>query len=251
MNSKNFTRTSLLAAWAMFAFVATAQQPAPSQPSPAPESPAGSMPHEMMDPHHMMMMHHSEMGNLINRLVNEFSALENEKDPVALKKKMDDYRALLGELQTRFQEGDGMMGMQGPMSQHPISMQHAEQAMGFSQTATTHHFLLKNDGGVIQVEANDPNDAHNRDLIRTHLTHIAHAFSAGDFSDPMAVHDKVPDGVPVMQRLKADIRYTFDQTPQGGRVSIQTANPQALDAIHDFLRFQIEEHQTGDSLNVQ
>jgi hypothetical protein len=30
-----------------------------------------------------------------------------------------------------------------------------EQGMGFSQAATTHHFLLKSDGGVIQVEVND------------------------------------------------------------------------------------------------
>jgi hypothetical protein len=123
--------------------------------------------------------------------------------------------------------------------------------MGFSQTETTHHFFLKKDGGVIQVEANDPKEAQNRDLIRTHLAHIAQAFAAGDFSDPLAVHDKVPDGVPVMERLKGDIRYTFEQTPQGGRVVVSTANMQALDAIHQFLRFQVSEHQTGDSLTLE
>jgi hypothetical protein len=130
-------------------------------------------------------------------------------------------------------------------------LQHCEKAMGFSQTETTHHFFLKKDGGVIQVEANDPKEAQNRDLIRTHLAHIAQAFAAGDFSDPLAVHDKVPDGVPVMERLKGDIRYTFEQTPQGGRVVVSTANMQALDAIHQFLRFQVSEHQTGDSLTLE
>jgi hypothetical protein len=30
-----------------------------------------------------------------------------------------------------------------------------ERGMGFSQSTTTHHFFLKADGGVIQVEAND------------------------------------------------------------------------------------------------
>ena len=123
--------------------------------------------------------------------------------------------------------------------------------MGFSQTETTHHFLLKADGGVIQVEANDPKDTRNRDLIRMHLTHISQAFAAGDFSDPLAVHDKVPDGVPVMQRLKGDIHYTFEETPQGGRVLIKATNLQALDAIHEFLRFQVREHETGDSLDVK
>jgi len=48
-----------------------------------------------------------------------------------------------------------------------------EQGMEFSQTATTHHFFLKSDGGVIQVEVNDPKDTTNRDNIRMHLTHIA------------------------------------------------------------------------------
>jgi hypothetical protein len=101
------------------------------------------------------------------------------------------------------------------------------------------------------VEVNDPNDTQNRDLIRTHLSHVAQAFAAGDFSDPLVVHDKVPDGVPVMQRLKGDIHYTFEQTPQGGRVLIHTANAQAVEAIHQFLRFQIKEHQTGDSVKVE
>ena len=125
-----------------------------------------------------------------------------------------------------------------------------DQVMGFDHLKTTHHFLLKPDGGVIQVEANEPKDTQSRDLIRSHLTHVSHAFAAGDFSDPLAVHDKYPDGVPVMQRLKGEIRYTFEETPHGGRVLIKTANPQALDAIHQFLRFQVKDHQTGDGLNV-
>ncbi len=54
-----------------------------------------------------------------------------------------------------------------------------------------------------------------------------------------------------MQRLKADIRFTFEELPQGGRVLINTTNHQALDAIHEFIRFQIREHQTGDNLTVK
>jgi len=54
------------------------------------------------------------------------------------------------------------------------------EGMGFSQTATTHHFFLKADGGAIQVEANDPADKSIRDSIRLHLSHIANAFASGD-----------------------------------------------------------------------
>ena len=239
MKSTIMIATLLLAILSLFAFRATAQQSEPHR---------GGVPSEdMMAQHQNMMTQHQEMGNLIDRLLKSFSALENEKDPALLKKELAEHAALLKELQSKFQQNSAMMPM-GQMSEHSVMMQHGEKAMGFSQTQTTHHFFLKNDGGVIQVEANDPKDTQNRDLIRTHLTHIAQAFAAGDFSDPLAVHDKVPDGVPVMQRLKGDIRYIFEQTPQGGRVVISTANPQALDAIHQFLRFQVREHQTGDSL---
>jgi hypothetical protein len=34
--------------------------------------------------------------------------------------------------------------------------------------------------------------------------------------------------------------------PTGGRVRISTKNQDALNAIQDFLRFQIEDHDTGD-----
>jgi hypothetical protein len=126
-----------------------------------------------------------------------------------------------------------------------------EAAMGFSQTATTHHFTLTRDGGVIQVEVNDASDAAGRDQIRQHLSHIAHAFAAGDFDTPMLVHDRVPPGVNVMQRLKSEIRYEYEETTGGARVRIETKNADALAAIHDFLRFQITDHQTGDPLEVK
>jgi hypothetical protein len=141
-----------------------------------------------------------------------------------------------------------------PKTECPMHDAHAqmnergEKGMGFSQTATKHHFFLKQDGGVIQVEANDQKDETNRDNIRMHLGHIARAFQSGDFDIPMFVHDTIPPGVPEMKRLQKQILFTFEETPAGGRVVISTANAEALAAIHRFLRFQIEEHKTGDPL---
>ncbi|MCA1628805.1 MAG: hypothetical protein LC785_12220 [Acidobacteria bacterium] len=51
-----------------------------------------------------------------------------------------------------------------------------EKGMGFSQSATTHHFILTGDGGAIQVEAHDAKDAASRDGISGHLAHIARLF---------------------------------------------------------------------------
>ena len=136
-------------------------------------------------------------------------------------------------------------------SAHTQMNERGEKGMGFSQTATTHHFLLNSNGGVIQVEAKDSADATNRDEIRMHLGHIANAFQSGDFDIPMFVHDTVPPGVPEMKRLRKDIQYSFEETPNGGRVVISSANKEAIEAIHRFLRFQIEEHKTGDQMDVR
>ncbi|MGH9935527.1 MAG: hypothetical protein ACREAM_04720, partial [Blastocatellia bacterium] len=111
-----------------------------------------------------------------------------------------------------------------------------DKAMGFSHAKTTHHFLLKTDGGVIQVEANDASDTASRDQIRQHLKHIAKKFSGGDFAAPMFIHAQTPPGVPVMKRLKAEIKYQFEELERGGRVLISTDNPEAVKAIHAFLR---------------
>jgi hypothetical protein len=35
--------------------------------------------------------------------------------------------------------------------------------------------------------------------------------------------------------------------PNGARVKVSSQNPKAVAAIHDFLRFQIQDHRTGDS----
>jgi hypothetical protein len=45
-------------------------------------------------------------------------------------------------------------------------------------------------------------------------------------------------------------RYVFEETPNGGRVVISSTDKHALNAIHCFLRFQIEEYKTGDPVEV-
>jgi hypothetical protein len=129
---------------------------------------------------------------------------------------------------------------------HDAMMHRGEKGMGFSQTATTHHFLLKPDGGVISVSANDPKDTASRDQIRMHLTHIAHSFSEGNFSIPMFVHDQEPPGVPTMKRLANEIGYKVRETQLGGEVAISSKSKEAVQAIHEFLTFQVREHKTGD-----
>ena len=148
-----------------------------------------------------------------------------------------------------------MRGGENSKSQHDSHGAHdaalderGERAMGFSQTATVHHFLLESDGGRIQVEVKDSSDTSTRDLVRQHLSHVARAFAAGDFDTPALVHARVPPGTDTMRRLKSEITYAYEQTGAGARIRITTNNAEALAAVHAFLRFQIEDHRTGDRL---
>ena len=126
-----------------------------------------------------------------------------------------------------------------------------DKVMGFDHTKTTHHFILDRDGGAIEVNANETNDLESRDEIRGHLTHIASMFAKGNFNAPILIHEQNPPGATVMQKLKDEIKYAFEKTERGGRVRISTKNAEALAAIYEFLRFQIREHKTGDSLEVR
>jgi hypothetical protein len=132
-------------------------------------------------------------------------------------------------------------------TQHQADVEtHGDAAMGFPHDSTTHHFRLLPDGGAIEVTVNGSKDVQNIQAIRTHLTHIVTMFSNGDFSIPMFVHSQVPPGVTEMKDERAEISYSFEALPDGGNVRISTKNHDALNAIHDFLTFQIQDHQTGD-----
>src|SRR6185295_14985082 len=140
--------------------------------------------------------------------------------------------------------GQQQHDMHGSMPQKQMDEMNkrGNEAMGFDQAKTTHHFLLAKDGGSIEVQANDAKDTASRNQIREHLRHITTMFKDGNFEVPMLIHAQNPPGADVMQKLKADIGYKFKELESGASIKISTSNADALQAVHDFLRFQIEEH---------
>jgi hypothetical protein len=136
-------------------------------------------------------------------------------------------------------------------STHQQMEHRGNQGMGFDQQKTTHHFLLRKDGGAIQVTANSAADKSSTEEIQMHLRHIAGAFQSGDFNIPMFVHDQTHPGVATLKKLKDQIKYKYEAAENGGRVAISSANAEAVNAIHEFLKFQITEHKTGDTLEVR
>jgi hypothetical protein len=136
-------------------------------------------------------------------------------------------------------------------SQHHAEMnQRGDKAMGFGHLKTTHHFRLFKDGGAIEVTANETSDKDSTEQIREHLSHISVLFSDGNFSIPMLVHNELPDGAKTMAAMKGEITYQFEEKERGGQVRITGKNREAISAIHQFLRYQIKEHKTGDTMEI-
>ena len=126
--------------------------------------------------------------------------------------------------------------------------QRGDAAMGFDQDKVRHHFLLTPNGGVIEVSVNGEAGAATLLQIREHLQSISKQFTAGDFKSPLATHAEAPAGVSVMMDRKDRIRYAYEETPYGAKVVINTKDRKARTAVHDFLRYQIREHATGDPI---
>jgi hypothetical protein len=133
---------------------------------------------------------------------------------------------------------------------HDQVKERGAHVMGFDQDATVHHFRLHPDGGAIDIGVKDGADAANRGAIRSHLPHIAQMFADGNFEAPMLIHDTNVPGTARMADLKSRIRFVYVETPQGGRLDIFTSDPGALAAVHEFMRFQIADHRTGDTTAV-
>jgi len=127
------------------------------------------------------------------------------------------------------------------------SSSQSQNPMGFDQDKTTHHFVLTSSGGHIEVTVRDASDHANLSAIREHLTHIAVQFEAGDFNIPVLVHGEKPPGSEVMKQRKDQIEYRFEVLKDGGRITMTAKDRHVLEAIHEFLRYQIQEHRTGDS----
>ena len=125
--------------------------------------------------------------------------------------------------------------------------EHGDHVMGFSHEKTTHHFELHSDGGLIDVRANDVKDVKSRDEIRSHFRHIATMFANGNFNAPMLVHGKAVPGTATMTQLKDQLHWDLQETPRVARIVITADSKPALKAVHQFLRFQIQDHKTGDS----
>ena len=124
-----------------------------------------------------------------------------------------------------------------------MDMRHGT-VVGEDPMALEHQFVAQSDGGDIILERQIHEDL-GINQIRAHLLLISRSFARGDFSLPGFVHEKPVPGTVVMAQRAGQITYTVEDLPHGGVVHIRTSDPEALQAIHSFIAFQIAEHRTA------
>lgn len=137
-----------------------------------------------------------------------------------------------------------------PVRHHPsdsafeLVQSRGHTAMGVDQYTSLHRFESLPDGGRIVLQR-DPTDSAGVAQIRTHMRFIGGSFSRGDFSLPGFVHDRDVPGTAVMTARRSRIIYAADSLPGGGQVRLQSADPAAVAAIHEFLAFQRRDHRSS------
>jgi hypothetical protein len=133
-------------------------------------------------------------------------------------------------------------------SQSPSSSRQDEVArkgavvMPFDLAKTTHVFDDRPDGGIETVKANDPSDAEQAALIRSHLAHEAQRFARGDFSDPAAIHGAGMPGMAALERAGAKLRVAYREVPGGASLTYASADPGVVAAIHEWFAAQRSDH---------
>jgi hypothetical protein len=117
-------------------------------------------------------------------------------------------------------------------------------AMGVDQYTSTHIFEPLADGGRIELQRDDQ-DSIGTIQIQQHLRQIAASFAAGDFRLPGFVHARIVPGAGVMAARRAEISYAIEDLPRGAALRLRSASPAVVRAIHDFLRFQRQDHHAA------
>ncbi|MFD5259118.1 aspartate carbamoyltransferase [Streptomyces bobili] len=117
-----------------------------------------------------------------------------------------------------------------------------QSVMPFDLEQTTHRFTPTKTGGVQDVVADQPDDAKQIGLIRTHLQKEAKAFSQGDFGDPAQIHGDSMPGLKGLQEGYERIEVRYRERPEGAILTYTTDEPALVDALHGWFKAQLSDH---------
>ncbi|MEU9671026.1 aspartate carbamoyltransferase [Streptomyces bobili] len=130
----------------------------------------------------------------------------------------------------------------GRTDRQEMVAERGQSVMPFDLEQTTHRFTPTKTGGVQDVVADQPDDAKQIGLIRTHLQQEAKAFSQGDFGDPAQIHGDSMPGLKGLQEGYERIDVRYRERPEGATLTYTTDEPALVDALHDWFKAQLSDH---------
>ena len=142
-----------------------------------------------------------------------------------------------------------------PAHEHPASASRQEEVarkgstvMPFDLMKTTHFFDDDAHGGVETITANDPADARQVALIRSHLAKEAQRFARGDFSDPAAIHGEDMPGLAALRTAGGKLHVSYRELPAGASLAYASDDPSVVAAIHDWFAAQRSDHAAHEHM---
>lgn len=133
----------------------------------------------------------------------------------------------------------------------PALLSRISRVAGFESERVNRHFYVLKNGGVTEVTVKDPADEATLKAIQTHLKKEAELYAKGNFENITAMYGKAPDSVVMMKKFRDEITYAMVPEENGAVIRMFTVNPQAKAAIHEYLKFQIDQLKTGDPTTPQ
>jgi hypothetical protein len=121
-------------------------------------------------------------------------------------------------------------------------VERGSKVMPFNLEKTLHLFNKTETGGVQQVIAKDAADVEQIALTRKHLAEIAASFAQGDFSGPQKIHGNDMPGVQELSAGARQVRFVYQDLPDGGQIEYVTDKPELISAIHQFFDAQLSDH---------
>jgi len=118
----------------------------------------------------------------------------------------------------------------------------SHQVMPFDMAGTIHVFRMTETGGVQRVQAKDPEDSRQIELIREHLKMEARKFARGDYSDPARLHGADMPGLRELEANPSGVKVSYQDLPDGGQIIYETDDIHLLTAIHRWFGAQLSEH---------
>jgi hypothetical protein len=113
-----------------------------------------------------------------------------------------------------------------------------------------HYWLLKN-GGAIEMVCKAPCESGTQTAIQNYLDSLTKAFEKGSFDSEFVSGASAPETVMTLRKLRDEVTFNAAPSEVGYTLRMLTVNPQARDAIYDFLRYEINNRKTGDPTTLE